>query len=180
MPKSHPFSGPPCLGGGSCCSSSDPCPAGEGDCDGDDECREGLKCGHNNCGRDGLERGEFDSKDDCCYLPEPQERESRETCRELDVWQPSKQQKVSQQQQTLLQLLFSRIKTSILFYFIFEDVPCTGGGSCCSPSNLCLAGEGDCDRDADCAVGLRCGDNNCPSDDEGSTFDAKDDCCYEP
>ena len=53
---------------------------------------------------------------------------------------------------------------------------CDGGDSCCTPSNQCSLGEGDCDTDADCLPGLRCGKDNCKGDD----FDSTDDCCIDP
>ena len=51
---------------------------------------------------------------------------------------------------------------------------CDGGDDCCGSGNYkCLAGEGDCDSDSDCASGLFCGTNNC----QGPNFDSGDDCC---
>ena len=53
----------------------------------------------------------------------------------------------------------------------------TGGGSCCSSSNQCFAGEGDCDDNVDCKGNLKCGEDNCnPALGFGSEFD----CCYDP
>ena len=40
------------------------CGSGEGDCDDDSHCKDGLKCGRNNC--EGLG---FGPNDDCCYNP---------------------------------------------------------------------------------------------------------------
>ena len=37
-------------------------------------------------------------------------------------------------------------------------------------------GEGDCDSDTSCAGVLECGSDNCV----GESFDASDDCCYDP
>merc|ERR1712226_754509 len=56
---------------------------------------------------------------------------------------------------------------------------CTGGDSCCSETNRCDVGEGDCDSDADCLDGLLCGTGNCPST-RSDAWDASDDCCYKP
>ena len=62
---------------------------------------------------------------------------------------------------------------------------CSGGNNGCG-GNLCI-GEGDCDRDSHCAMGLRCGSNNCnafrsaagwPGNSGG--WDRTDDCCYDP
>ena len=38
---------------------------------------------------------------------------------------------------------------------------------------------GDCDSDADCIPGLRCGTDNCPHKLIAS-FDSTDDCCFKP
>ena len=63
--------------------------------------------------------------------------------------------------------------------------PCLGDNSGCN-GNLCL-GDGDCDADSDCAIGLLCGTDNCgafrqstgwPSN--GPGWDLTDDCCYSP
>ena len=53
----------------------------------------------------------------------------------------------------------------------------TGGGSCCSSSNQCLEGEGDCDDNVDCKGNLICGDNNC---NQTLGFGSEFDCCYNP
>ncbi|MBN1607206.1 MAG: hypothetical protein JW940_11280, partial [Polyangiaceae bacterium] len=42
---------------------------------------------------------------------------------------------------------------------------------CDSPAALCVAGEGDCDRNAQCATGLVCGTNNGPKFGMGPTYD---------
>ena len=57
----------------------------------------------------------------------------------------------------------------------------SGGDTCCTSSQQCGAGEGDCDSDVDCAGNLKCGegngfDNNC---DTSLGFLSTDDCCYE-
>ena len=57
-----------------------------------------------------------------------------------------------------------------------------GGSSCCSSSNQCGEGEGDCDDDGDCFGNLKCGqgsgyDDNC---DTSLGFGSKYDCCYDP
>ena len=52
-----------------------------------------------------------------------------------------------------------------------------GGSSCCSSSNQCLEGEGDCDDSNDCIGNLQCGHNNC---DKGLGFNSDSDCCYDP
>ena len=57
-----------------------------------------------------------------------------------------------------------------------------GGGTCCTSSNQCYEGEGDCDTDSDCFGDLKCGDgngfeNNC---DTSLGFPGTHDCCYDP
>ena len=53
---------------------------------------------------------------------------------------------------------------------------------CCSFGDLCGVGEGDCDFDIDCHIGLRCGKDNCyydfPSPDIRNNWDVMADCCY--
>ena len=44
-----------------CCTSESPCGEGEGDCDSDSHCKDGLKCGKDNC-----PSGNFSAKADCC------------------------------------------------------------------------------------------------------------------
>ena len=46
---------------------------------------------------------------------------------------------------------------------------------CCTSLTPCGVGEGDCDIHDDCAVGLLCGTDNCPSG-----WDWDDDCCTYP
>merc|ERR1712110_803879 len=50
----------------------------------------------------------------------------------------------------------------------------SGGWSCCSSSNQCGVGEGDCDKDSDCSGSLKCGTNNC---DASLGFRSGYDCC---
>jgi len=50
---------------------------------------------------------------------------------------------------------------------------CGGGDTCCTRANQCSLGEGDCDEDIDCRLGLICGRDNC----RGQGFDGTDDCC---
>eukprot|EP00908_Phaeocystis_cordata_P026538 Transcript_9018.p3 GENE.Transcript_9018~~Transcript_9018.p3 ORF type:complete len:145 (-),score=35.87 Transcript_9018:999-1433(-) len=70
-----------------------------------------------------------------------------------------------------------------------NNIFCHGGNDGCS-GNLC-EGDGDCDKDTDCAGPLLCGTDNCkvfrdpsmnwdgvPCDAPG--WDATDDCCYTP
>jgi len=48
-----------------CCKYHDKCGLGEGDCDTDNDCKEGLRCGHNNC-RQHYSRSHMSKVVDCC------------------------------------------------------------------------------------------------------------------
>ena len=55
------------------------------------------------------------------------------------------------------------------------------GPSCCTSTNQCGEGEGDCNSDDDCFGNLKCGegngyDNNC---DTALGFGSESDCCYD-
>lgn len=56
---------------------------------------------------------------------------------------------------------------------------CTGhDNGCCTASNPCKHGEGDCDSNDDCSGSLTCGDENCQARfSHLGTFDKDDDCC---
>lgn len=59
-----------------------------------------------------------------------------------------------------------------------DGVPTTGW-SCCTTTNPCNVGGGDCDYDGECADGLSCGTNNCLQDFSipGSGWSGSADCC---
>ncbi len=55
---------------------------------------------------------------------------------------------------------------------------CSGANDCCSSSAPCAWGEGDCDRDEECAVGSKCGEDNCGGiHGEKAGYSPTDDCC---
>ena len=75
--------------------------------------------------------------------------------------------------QLLIQLMFcliiSYLFNQISFFFIANyDNQCSGGSGtnhgCCSITNKCDLGGGDCDNDSDCKENLICGINNCKRD----------------
>ena len=51
-------------------------------------------------------------------------------------------------------------------------------GSCCTSSNPCGIGQGDCDSNSDCAGNLVCGSNNCKNFDSAWSSSYYD-CCME-
>ena len=70
-------------------------------------------------------------------------------------------------------------KLSFLSVTEFEGMRCLGTDDyCCTESDPCKEGEGDCDSDSDCEGSLVCGSYNCNSSWHGSMdFDSSDDCC---
>ena len=52
-----------------------------------------------------------------------------------------------------------------------------GLGECCTESNQCGMGEGDCDEDIDCFGDLKCGNDNC---DPYLGLSDTHDCCFNP
>ena len=60
-----------------------------------------------------------------------------------------------------------------------QDVPVMNhDNGCCTASNPCKHGEGDCDSNDDCSGSLTCGDENCQARfSHLGTFDKDDDCC---
>ena len=54
----------------------------------------------------------------------------------------------------------------------------TNDKNCCTSSNPCSIGEGDCDKNSHCAGNLVCGKNNCKQFDSAWS-DASFDCCEE-
>ena len=66
----------------------------------------------------------------------------------------------------------------ILFFPGARCDPMENDNNCCTLKNKCLVGQGDCDRDDQCAESLVCGSNNCRrwSPDAIGNFD----CCEDP
>ena len=124
----------------------------------DDCCKPERLCGENEgdcdsnkdckegltCGLDNCTGSTFDKTDDCCMF-------------------------------SLLSIIFliveSLLKDCLASGTAFQK--CDGHDSCCRKDYLCGINEGDCDSDADCKQGLKCGLDNC----SGPNFDSEDDCC---
>ena len=58
--------------------------------------------------------------------------------------------------------------------------PAKNHWSCCTKSNPCGESGGDCDNDAECQPGLKCGKDNCRAIYGDDKIDSKMDCCYNP
>ena len=66
----------------------------------------------------------------------------------------------------------------------FTEFKCadgTAGMDCCTSSNQCGEGEGDCDSDEDCMGNLKCGEGSGHNDNCDNTlgFSGDSDCCYD-
>ena len=68
--------------------------------------------------------------------------------------------------------------TTIITPGVCNGVPTTDW-SCCSFSNQCDSGGGDCDSDSHCVGSLTCGNDNCKKDFSatGSNWASSADCC---
>jgi len=147
-----------------CCTPENPCDEGEGDCDGPGDggqhdghagCKGDLLCGSNNCKQFGAY---FHPKDDCC--------------------EKAPKSKLGKESPSIIDLLKDK-NTPTFFKPIAHR--CAGReideGRCCTSEEPCKHGEGDCDNDAECESGLKCGNNNCLQ--FAAYFHPKDDCCFE-
>ena len=57
---------------------------------------------------------------------------------------------------------------------IVLEIRCNGeDNDCCTAGTPCEYLDGDCDTDDQCALGFKCGTDNC----QGPGFDDTDDCC---
>ena len=154
--------------GWSCCSSSNPCNVGGGDCDTDSDCAGSLRCGNNNCRAIGIPGSNWSSSADCC--------EGNPNVVEFNDWVYIILIIVKLKQYYSINKFFTATTTAAPG--LCDGVPSTDW-SCCSSSNQCGVGEGDCDSDSHCAAGLQCGVNNCDRDfsSTGSNWASSADCC---
>jgi len=163
-----------------CCSPSQPCDEGEGDCDGQEDggqhdgnagCKGDLVCGSNNCKQFG---SYYHEKDDCCERPRRNLPLMMEPETIVTLNQPSTSGSVIGPRNPSVPVVCSSP--------LCLGSRCQGRnvdqGRCCTASNPCEEGEGDCDNSNECRGGLVCGNNNCAQ--FGSVFHPKDDCCVRP
>ena len=153
------------------CSSSIPCPEDEGDCDKDSQCKEGLKCGINNCPVE----LQYEPFFDCCYKP----------CEGIDCCSADHPCAKNQgdcdfnyQCQFGLRCGSNNCPTNSSYLPTDDcctDEACDGGGKCCTIDFQCGDNEGDCDNHNQCKEGLKCGSENC---DISLGFASTVDCCY--
>jgi len=189
-PSPAPAEEPVCSGGDGCCTALRAmgwhCNEGEGDCDQDAECAPGLRCGSGNC--NGFS---FQPTDDCCYDPhreggrggglhvhshEDRRCDGGDSCcsggRQCSLGEGD----CDSDRDCGLGLVCGTDNCRGPGFDSTDDCCrrwCDGGDSCCTRANQCSLGEGDCDNDSDCHLGLVCGVDNC----RGPGFDSTDDCC---
>ena len=175
---------------GDCCSESNKCSVGRGDCDSDSHCQTGLKCGKDNC-----IKFSYDFPDlgyDCCYDPTNLEctgvYATGSCCSESNKCSVGRGDCDSDShcQAGLKCGKDNCIKFSDDFpdsgYDCCYDPnapkcgPGNADGACCSETNKCGEGLGDCDSDSQCEEGLKCGLDNCGTGFPTPTYD----CCFKP
>ena len=190
-----------CVGGEDCCTNDNQCDVGEGDCDSDSNCKEGLKCGSDNCGK--CEKGStkdcglWHYWDDCCYDPtkvictggdscctaEYPCGEGQGDCDSDSQCKEGLKCGTDNCQECLGGVDCSEFESGDDCCYDPAKVVCTGGDSCCTTEYPCGVGEGDCDSDSECDDGLECGKDNCRPCLGGvdcSEFESSDDCCFDP
>merc|ERR1712141_678149 len=159
---------PPCDGGDSCCTSSNQCNAGEGDCDSDADCFGEGEC---NNSLDNCNGATYDATDDCCACL------GGDTCctttNPCNVAEGDCDSDADCKGEAECNNSLNNCKGAS-FQASDDCCACLGGNTCCTPTNPCTLGEGDCDSDSDCKGEAECNNdlNNCKT---GSSFQASDD-----
>lgn len=177
-------------------NASERCGLGGGDCDKDAECQPGLVCGSNNC-------VEFNAKwknkeFDCCTFP-ASALEKKCTADKNDYNCCSTSNRCGlgggdcDGDNECETGLVCSVNNCVGFSNKWQDKEfdcctfpadrleekkCTSaqnGSGCCSSSNMCGLGGGDCDGDSECMPGLVCGKNNCVAFDP--KWNKNFDCC---
>ena len=130
-----------------CCNEQEPCSQeGQGDCDTDDDCGAGLRCGADNCGP-----SDPTGAMDCCYSQKLGARSHASTA----TLTPNTATTDSSIPSTTEAEAVSTTSgpTPPPGVFCPPDSSLPGSWQCCSPSQRCGEGEGDCDHDKDCREG---------------------------
>ena len=155
------------------CTSSNACGEDEGDCDYDDECKEGHKCGTNNC-RSTLN---FNSQFDCCDNVEEDFCTHENLC-------GVEQGDCDSNDMCLAGHICGLNNCQTSLGYDSEDDCCyvpspsvVGDEDFCTTVIPCGVDEGDCDSHEECQENLICGTDNCQN---SLGFDPETDCCYGP
>ena len=201
-----------CAGGDNGCAGH--LQIGDGDCDSDNDCAGDLLCGTDNCGlMEGFNRASWPVESSCGWVSVPRARE-RKIASHPSSFQRARAA-ASERRAPLPLAPSDRAPPPASSQDTTDDCCCraTAGGGCTTvaedhSANECLyedtcpyrccagndagcegklqIGDGDCDRDSDCADGLKCGTDNCGLDDPGRQawpvesecgWDTTDDCC---
>ena len=151
------------------CTSSNPCGEDEADCDHDNQCKEGHKCGTDNC-RSSLG---FHSQFDCCYSVEEDFCTLENPC---DVNQGDCDSNDVCEDNFVCGL--NNCPESLGYDSAVDccyKLP-VGDEDFCSINNPCGKDEGDCDLDDECQTGLVCNTITDCSSSFGLNFEV--DCCH--
>ena len=150
------------------CTSNNLCGEDGGDCDHNSECKEGHKCGTDNC-RSFLG---FHSQFDCCFSTEEDFCTVEKPC---GVHQGDCDYNVDCLEGFICG--FNNCQGSLGYD---PEVDCCyeallGEEDFCAAGIPCAVDEGDCDSNEECENELFCGSNNCPN---SHGFDLEVDCCF--
>jgi len=168
----------------SCCTNSgNGCNEGEGDCDSDYDCANNLVCGVNNC-------QEFNpdahADADCCIQPlkNGTNLDWNKACTnhtQCQAGQGDCDHDQNCQGDLICGINNCKASGANETADCCKVAACDGSNtawSCCSPTDKCGHGQGDCDTHDDCEDGMFCGKNNCNEFSSEATDGA--DCCFEP
>jgi len=190
----------------SCCTRKKPCNIGGGDCDSDSDCAGNLKCGTDNCAADFSSPGSnWGLVADCCFGATPAPTSAPGQCNGVpnvdwscctssspcDVgggdcdYDSDCSGDLTCGNNNCKRDYSSPGSNWHSVADCCETPPprCSGvpytDWSCCTNSEPCDVGGGDCDSDSHCMAGLKCGNNNCKRDfsSSGSNWARSADCC---
>ena len=153
------------------CTSSNPCGEDDGDCDHDGQCKNGHKCGTNNC-RSSLG---FESFYDCCYSIEEDICTIKNPCG-MNLGDCDSNDEC-------LDGLVCGLNNCPKSLGYYPDDDCCYNATvgdddfCTSDANPCGVNEGDCDHNNECQTNLICGTaDSCPA---SLGFASVVNCCVE-
>ena len=166
----------------SCCTSANPCSLGQGDCNSNDECGGTLTCGSNNCLND---FGFGDSGLDCCINDNEANIANNAAAISSNAAGISNNaagisNNAAGISNNAASISSNDAEISIISNDVAEATRCTAADwsySCCTTSNPCSLGKGDCNSDSECGGDLICGKNNCLR--EFGFGDSGLDCCID-
>ena len=135
------------------CREKGPCAAGQGDCDSDSECASGLTCVNNV----GATYG-FAANIDVCEAPAPG---SDDYCRDHGPCSVGQGDCDSNSECASGLACVDNVGATYGFAANIDvcEVPVPGSDDYCREKGPCVAGQGDCDSDSECASGLTCVNN---------------------